>query len=115
MNEWFEGWFNTAEYVNVYRHRSEAEAELLIELILKSVSIPSTSGVLNLACSAGRQSILFAERGFKDFIESVSLYNPDELKKCIVETGFEITNIFGNYYEDPFDSETSSRIIIARK
>jgi 2-polyprenyl-3-methyl-5-hydroxy-6-metoxy-1,4-benzoquinol methylase len=244
MKEWFENWFNTDEYINVYRHRNEAEAELLIELILKNIDIPSGSNILDMACGAGRHSIFFAERGFevtavdlsekllsvakqraekrnlkidfiqadlrnfhvnkkfnlavnlftsfgyfqddyenfsvfrdahkllsdngyfvldffnsayliknlipesvehlensvviqkrkiegnrivkniivnnnggqKNYIESVRLYNPDELIKCILETGFEITDTFGDYHGNTFNSETSGRIIIiARK
>jgi SAM-dependent methyltransferase len=64
MTEWFKSWFNTDEYINVYRHRNEAEAELLVELILKNINILPKSNVFDMACGAGRHSILFAERGF---------------------------------------------------
>ena len=65
MSEWFEVWFNTEEYLEVYQHRNEADAKELVQLILKNVSLDRNASVLDLACGAGRHSILFAKRGFK--------------------------------------------------
>lgn len=64
MAEWFEEWFNTEEYLDVYRHRNEAEAAKLVELILNNVSIQPGSDIIDFACGAGRHSIIFAEKGF---------------------------------------------------
>jgi len=64
MAEWFEEWFNTEEYLNVYRHRNDAEAEQLVNLILANVDLEQNADVIDLACGTGRHSILFAERGF---------------------------------------------------
>ncbi len=64
MAEWFESWFNTEEYLSVYRHRNDAEAEKLVNLILKKVDIFPGSDIIDLACGAGRHSILLAEKGF---------------------------------------------------
>lgn len=65
MSEWFEDWFNTEEYLNVYRHRNEAEAKQLVSLILKTVRLKKGAPVLDMACGAGRHSILFAQKGYK--------------------------------------------------
>jgi SAM-dependent methyltransferase len=64
MAEWFEEWFNTEEYLNVYRHRNDADAEKLVNLILNNIDLGSKADVIDLACGAGRHSILFAEKGF---------------------------------------------------
>lgn len=64
MAEWFEEWFNTEEYLDVYRRRNEAEAAKLVELILNNVSIRPGDDIIDLACGAGRHSIIFAEKGF---------------------------------------------------
>jgi len=64
MAEWFEEWFNTEEYLNVYRHRNDAEAEQLVNLILANIDLEQNADVIDLACGTGRHSILFAERGF---------------------------------------------------
>jgi SAM-dependent methyltransferase len=65
MKEWFKEWFNTKEYLNVYRHRNEQDAKELIELILDNIILQNNSHVLDLACGPGRHSILFAQKNFK--------------------------------------------------
>ncbi len=64
MTEWFEEWFNTEEYLNVYRHRNDADAERLVNLILANIDLNQNANVIDLACGTGRHSILFAENGF---------------------------------------------------
>jgi 2-polyprenyl-3-methyl-5-hydroxy-6-metoxy-1,4-benzoquinol methylase len=64
MTEWFKEWFDTKEYLDVYRHRNDADAEKLIGLILANVDLYKNADILDLACGAGRHSILFAEKGF---------------------------------------------------
>jgi 2-polyprenyl-3-methyl-5-hydroxy-6-metoxy-1,4-benzoquinol methylase len=62
--EWFKDWFNTPEYLNVYRHRNEEDAENHIKLILDNVLIKYKAKVLDMACGAGRHSIILAKKGF---------------------------------------------------
>ena len=64
MTEWFEDWFNSKEYLDVYQHRNESDAKLLFELIIKHIEIPIKGKVLDLACGSGRHSLLFARKGF---------------------------------------------------
>jgi cyclopropane fatty-acyl-phospholipid synthase-like methyltransferase len=64
MPNWFEEWFDTEEYLNVYRHRNEEDAKNLFNLINKNILPEKGSKVLDLACGAGRHSILFAKNGF---------------------------------------------------
>jgi len=64
MAEWFKDWFNTKEYLEVYQHRDEADAKELFGLIINSIEIPEGGKILDLACGAGRHSILFAKKGF---------------------------------------------------
>ena len=64
MTEWFEDWFNSKEYLEVYQHRNESDAKLLFKLIIKNIEIPRKGKVLDLACGPGRHSILFARKGF---------------------------------------------------
>jgi 2-polyprenyl-3-methyl-5-hydroxy-6-metoxy-1,4-benzoquinol methylase len=64
MSEWFKEWFNTNEYQEVYQHRNEADAKQLFNLIMNNVEIVKNGKVLDLACGAGRHSILFAKKGF---------------------------------------------------
>jgi cyclopropane fatty-acyl-phospholipid synthase-like methyltransferase len=71
MKEWFKDWFNTEEYLSVYRHRNDEDAVKLVNLILNNVEIKLGSNVIDLASGAGRHSILFAEKGFN--VTSVDL------------------------------------------
>ncbi len=64
MAEWFEEWFNTEEYLNVYRHRNDEDAEKLVRLILSNIRLNEGADIIDLACGSGRHSILFAERGY---------------------------------------------------
>lgn len=61
MTEWFEQWFGE-EYLRLYRHRDDAEAEQVAELITRHVSVRDR-WVLDLACGPGRHAGQFARRG----------------------------------------------------
>ncbi|MEP0861239.1 MAG: class I SAM-dependent methyltransferase [Ignavibacterium sp.] len=63
--DWFVEWFNTDEYLNVYKHRNENDAECHIRFLLSKIKLPSNASVLDLACGAGRHSILLAKAGYK--------------------------------------------------
>ncbi len=63
-SEWFKDWFNTEEYLNVYQHRNESDAEEHIKLILENVNITSGSKILDMACGAGRHAIILARKNF---------------------------------------------------
>ena len=64
MSEWFVSWFESEEYLNVYKHRDEKEARQLVESIISITNIKNKSKILDLACGAGRHSIEFAKKGF---------------------------------------------------
>lgn len=64
MPEWFEDWFSSDEYLTVYKHRDDSDAKLLTDLISANVKFKNISSALDLACGAGRHSILLAEKGF---------------------------------------------------
>jgi cyclopropane fatty-acyl-phospholipid synthase-like methyltransferase len=64
MTEWFEEWFNSKEYLDVYQHRNENDANKLFGLILKNVELTQGAKVIDLGCGSGRHSILFARKCF---------------------------------------------------
>jgi cyclopropane fatty-acyl-phospholipid synthase-like methyltransferase len=90
MAEWFEEWFNTEEYLNVYRHRNEADAEKLIDLILANVELKQNADVIDLACGTGRHSILFAEKGFNVTAVDLSENLLNVARKTAEYLGFNI-------------------------
>lgn len=63
-SEWFKDWFNTDEYLNVYQHRNESDAEAHIKLILDNIILPDKAKILDMACGAGRHSIILARKKF---------------------------------------------------
>lgn len=59
--DWFEEWFGT-DYLRIYQHRDESEAERVIDLITAHVHGREIQSVLDLACGAGRHSKALCER-----------------------------------------------------
>jgi SAM-dependent methyltransferase len=61
---WYKDWFNSQDYLLVYKHRDSREAEILVKLIQKKMNLLTSSYVLDMACGAGRHSIAFAKKGY---------------------------------------------------
>ena len=65
---WFQEWFDTDFYLQLYSHRDKAEAEACVRLVLESIALPAQPGTrpaaLDLACGAGRHAITLAQHGF---------------------------------------------------
>jgi SAM-dependent methyltransferase len=59
--DWFEEWFGE-DYLRIYQHRDETEAEHVVELIAKFVEGREIHSVLDLGCGAGRHSRSLCER-----------------------------------------------------
>lgn len=63
-SEWFKDWFNTSQYLDVYKHRNEDDAEDHIKLILENILIKPGTKILDMACGAGRHAIILARKNF---------------------------------------------------
>lgn len=64
IKDWYTDWFNTDEYLEVYKHRNEQEADRHIKFILSQVKLNPGASILDFACGAGRHSLLLAKKGF---------------------------------------------------
>ncbi len=65
IQPWFKEWFNTQEYLDLYKHRDDTdEASKIIKLLFNNISLPKDAKILDLACGNGRHSVLFAKKGF---------------------------------------------------
>lgn len=62
MTEWFEEWFGE-EYLRVYPHRDDHEAERAVSLIIRTVPFERRWQVLDVACGAGRHARAFEAAG----------------------------------------------------
>jgi SAM-dependent methyltransferase len=89
---WYKEWFNSEEYLKVYKHRDSAEAEDLVSLIQKNFNLSRGSSVLDMACGAGRHAIAFARRGFAvtavDLSERLISEARDNTEESKVEINF---------------------------
>ncbi|HEY3133363.1 MAG TPA: class I SAM-dependent methyltransferase [Gemmatimonadaceae bacterium] len=59
--DWFEEWFGE-DYLHIYQHRDETEAERAIELIATNLVGRQIDAVLDLACGTGRHTRVLRER-----------------------------------------------------
>ncbi len=92
MTEWFKNWFNTEIYLDVYRHRNDEDAGELVRLILANLKLDKNAAILDMACGAGRHSILFAKEGYD--VTAVDL--SENLLKVAKQSSFE-ANVKVNY------------------
>lgn len=61
---WFRDWFESEDYLLIYKHRNKEEAALLVNLVTTALNLKTNAQVLDLACGFGRHSILFSQKGF---------------------------------------------------
>jgi len=63
-SSWFKKWFGTKDYLELYKHRDNADARKIAGLITRTLKLPKGSKVLDVACGNGRHSLIFAAKGF---------------------------------------------------
>jgi SAM-dependent methyltransferase len=61
---WYREWFGE-EYLDLYSHRDEAEAELHVDFVERAFAGTSPNAVLDLACGAGRHTLALRARGYR--------------------------------------------------
>ncbi len=61
---WFENWFNSPYYHQLYFHRDQKEAESFIDKLIDHLTPKAPSRMLDVACGKGRHSVLLASKGY---------------------------------------------------
>lgn len=61
---WFKEWFGE-EYLEMYSHRDESEAEEHVDFVESCLGGPRPNAVLDLACGAGRHTLALRRRGYR--------------------------------------------------
>jgi SAM-dependent methyltransferase len=61
---WFENWFNSAYYHQLYFKRDDDEAAAFIRLLLNHIQPPADARMLDVACGKGRHSRMLAAAGY---------------------------------------------------
>jgi len=62
--EWYKNWFNSEEYLKVYRHRDQKEASELVNLVINNIEVSKVKTVLDMAAGSGRHAVIFAKERF---------------------------------------------------
>lgn len=88
--EWYKNWFNSEEYLKVYRHRDTKDAEQLIELLLNKIDALHIRTVLDMACGSGRHAVIFARKGFDVTAVDLSENLLSIAKKFAAESGVNV-------------------------
>jgi len=96
---WYKEWFNSENYLKVYKHRDESEAKRLVDLIEKHVNLEAQSSVLDMACGAGRHAIAFANKGFKVTAVDLSQRLIKEARKNTLDAGVNINFVLSDILE----------------
>lgn len=61
---WFESWFDSPYYEEIYDHRDLSEAKEFILQLTTTLGLPITAQILDLGCGWGRHTHSFAELGY---------------------------------------------------
>lgn len=61
---WYEKWFDSPYYHQLYFQRDNDEATLFLNNLMKHLSPPAGSRMLDVACGKGRHSVCLASKGF---------------------------------------------------
>jgi len=64
MKEWFEEWFDTAYYYNLYYQRNENEADAFVARLVKVLEFSASARLLDVACGNGRHVLAFNQLGY---------------------------------------------------
>ncbi len=86
-DNWFETWFDTSYYHELYQHRDEEEARVFIATMVMYLELRAGERILDLACGKGRHSRELQKHGLevvgidlsKNSIEEAKIYESEEM------------------------------------
>jgi len=111
QDKWFRKWFNTQDYLDLYKHRDTKDAAKILKLLFANISIPKGSKVLDLACGSGRHSLLIARKGYnvtgidlsKYLISKAKEKLKNEYSGCRNRLSFEIGDMRNIKHKNEFE------------
>ncbi|MEO9257284.1 MAG: class I SAM-dependent methyltransferase [Crocinitomicaceae bacterium] len=124
--EWFEEWFNTKYYHQLYSDRDDDEAALFIRNLVSFLKIDRNAHILDLACGKGRHSIFLNELGYnvtgvdlssesiayaKEFENETLHFFVQDMREAIENQSFShIFNLFTSF--GYFDTEKENLLVL---
>ncbi|MFH0735397.1 MAG: class I SAM-dependent methyltransferase [bacterium] len=63
-NLWYQDWFASDLYLQVYKHRDYKEAESFLLFMLKELNLAKNFTILDAACGAGRHCNFLSNMGY---------------------------------------------------
>lgn len=129
MEEWFERWFDSPYYHQLYRNRSEKEATDFVDALVGRFAMPAGCTLLDLACGKGRHALAFAAHALdvtgidlsKQSIEYALQFERDNLhfyvhdmRELFRANYFDVVcNLFTSfgYFETAHDNQLAARSI----
>ena len=63
--QWFETWFDTEEYHQLYKNRDDHEASIFIGKLIQFLSPAPNASFLDIACGKGRHAKPINDLGYK--------------------------------------------------
>ncbi len=100
---WFKSWFNTPYYHQLYKHRDERDAQLLLDNILNYLKPKPKAEILDLACGRGRHSSYLTARGFDVYGLDLSPQNIEFAVKYHRAKHFKVQDMRENFGENKYD------------
>lgn len=82
MPTWFEDWFDTKYYHQLYFERDAAEASAFIDKLLTHLKPAAGSRMLDVACGTGRHSIQLASKGYEVTGIDLSRHSIEQALAC---------------------------------
>lgn len=83
--DWYKDWFSSKYYLELYKHRDEAEAKDIVNLIQRHIPLKTNSRVLDVCCGTGRNSLELARRGYNVTGFDLSKFLINEARKNLLK------------------------------
>jgi len=103
QEDWFREWFDTPYYHQMYKHRDERDAQLLLDNILDFLQPKQNAKILDLACGRGRHSSYLTARGFDVYGLDLSPQNIEFAEKHHRAKHFKVQDMRESFGENMFD------------
>jgi len=98
---WYKDWFGE-DYIDIYTHRNEQEAENFICTLDKTLSFSPNQKLLDLCCGAGRYSIALAKKGCQVIGLDLSEFLIERAKRDSQKSGVVVDFIIRDMRDIPY-------------